>query len=113
MASPSARLLWRSATFPALAALTGVGLMNRGPKARMDGPSSRMDEDDDLKRGELEILAARREKSLDVAREFCAFADKSPSYDSDAFQKLGLANHCAGSIMLLTQSRNTFLNETL
>lgn len=113
MASQSARLLWRRAAIPAFTALTVVGLMNRGPKARMDGPSSRADEDGDKKRRELEIVAARREKSLDIAREFCAFADKSPSYDLNAFQNLGLANHRAGSIMLLTQSRNTFLNETL
>jgi hypothetical protein len=78
MAFQSAKLLCRRRAFPTavgFAMLCGVGLMN-SPKARMDGPPQKEDEE---RRRQDELEVVQRRKSTEAAKEFCSFADKSPS----------------------------------
>lgn len=82
MASQNARILWRARgrlglVGFGLATLAGVGLMSRA-KTRLDAPKRQGKEETQQ---EIEIKALEKQHSLQVAKEFCTFADSSPSYD--------------------------------
>lgn len=85
MASQNVGKLWRVrirlGLGLGLATLVGAGLTSRA-KARLDAPDSQ-----GKTQRENEIKVLQKQQGLQVAREFCTFADSSPSYVSCPYSR--------------------------